>query len=237
MQPQLFTTTPTPAYSPSQVKLLPLRERPVYRASSAPSTCTSMELLAAVIGGPQQIETANALLAKFGTLRRLYNAHISEIEEVAGIGPQTAARLKAALAIGQRMAMDSAQEQIVINSPADAAKLVMYDMGMLPEEHLRVIILNNRHHVLEIVEVYKGSVNSAQVRVAEVFQAAITQKASAIIACHNHPSSEILPSPEDVAVTQAIVKAGKLLDIQVIDHLILGAGAWCSLREKGLGFG
>jgi DNA repair protein RadC len=73
--------------------------------------------------------------------------------------------------------------------------------------------------------------------VAEVFQAAITQKASAILICHNHPSGTIDASPEDVAVTQAIVKAGKLLDIQVIDHLILGAGAWCSLREKGLGFG
>ncbi len=237
MQTTLFTTTPTTPYPQSQLKLLPLRERPAYRASSAPSACTSLELLAAVIGGPQQIETANALLAKFGTLRRLYNAHPSEIEGVPGVGSQTAARLKAALAIGLRMATDDAQERTIITSPADAANLVMYDMGLLPEEHLRVISLNTRNHVIEITEVYKGSVNSSQVRVAEVFQAAIAQKASAIIVVHNHPSSDITPSPDDVAVTRAIVQAGKMLDIQCLDHLIVGAnGAWCSLKERGLGF-
>ena len=113
----------------------------------------------------------------------------------------------------------------------------MYDMGLLPEEHLRVILLNTRNHVIEIVEVYKGSVNSSQVRVAEVFQAAIAQKASAIIVTHNHPSGDITPSPDDVAVTRAIVQAGKMLDIQCLDHLIVGAnGQWCSLKERGLGF-
>lgn len=237
MQPPLFTTTPTTKYPATQLNALPLRERPAYRASSAPAACTSQELLAAIIGGPEQIETANALLAKFGTLRRLYNAHTIEIEGVPGVGAQTAARLKAALAIGLRMATDDAVERTIITSPSDAANLVMYDMGLLPEEHLRVILLNTRNHVLEIVEVYKGSVNSAQIRVAEVFQAAIAQKASAVIICHNHPSSDITPSPDDVAVTRAIVQAGKILDISVLDHLILGAnGTWCSLKEKGLGF-
>ncbi len=237
MQTPLFTTTPTTKYPPSQVKLLPLRERPAYRASSTPAACTSLELLAAVIGGPQQIETANALLAKFGTLRRLYNAHASEIEGVPGVGAQTAARLKAALAIGLRMATDDAQERTIITSPADAANLVMYDMGLLPEEHLRVILLNTRNHVIEIVEVYKGSVNSSQVRIGEVFQAAIARKAAAVIICHNHPSADITPNPNDVAVTRAIVQAGKILDIGVLDHLILGAnGQYCSMKEKGLGF-
>ena len=237
MQTTLFATTPTTQYPTSQLKLLPLRERPAYRASSAPSACTSLELLAAVIGGPQQIETAGALLAKFGTLRRLYNAHVNEIEGVSGVGSQTAARLKAALAIGLRMATDDAQERTIITSPADAANLVMYDMGLLPEEHLRVLLLNTRNHVIEIVEVYKGSVNSSQVRVGEVFQAAIAQKAAAIIVVHNHPSSDITPSPDDVAVTRAIVQAGKMLDISCLDHLIVGSnGQWCSLKERGLGF-
>lgn len=237
MQTQLFTTNPPNSYPTSQVKLLPLRERPAYRASSVPSACTSLELLAAIIGGPQQIETASALLAKFSTLRRLFNAHTGEIETVQGVGSQTAARIKAALAIGLRMATDDAMERTTVTSPADAASLVMYDMGLLPEEHLRVILLNTRNHVLEIVEVYKGSVNSSQVRVGEVFQAAIAQKASAILVCHNHPSGDITPSPDDVAVTRAIIQAGKLLDIDVLDHLILGAGGkWCSLKERGLGF-
>ncbi|MEI7846145.1 MAG: DNA repair protein RadC [Chloroflexota bacterium] len=237
MQSQLFTTPTTTHYPPSQVKLLPLRERPAYRASSTPAACTSIELLAAVIGGPQQIETANALLAKFVTLRRIFNAHVNDIEAVPGVGSQMAARIKAALAVGLRMATDDAQEQTAITSPADAANLVMYEMGLLPEEHLRVILLNTRNHVIEIVEVYKGSVNSSQIRIGEVFQAAIAQKASGIIICHNHPSSDITPSPDDVAVTRAIVQAGKLLDIQALDHLIVGSGGkWCSLKERGLGF-
>ncbi len=233
MQQTLFATATYPPRP--QLKLLPLRERPAYRASSAPFACTSLELLAAVIGGPQQIETANALLAKFGTLRRLYNAHPSEIEGIPGVGAQTAARLKAALALGLRMATDDAQERTIITSPADAANLVM-DMGLLPEERLRVLLLSTRNHVIEITEVYKGSVNSSQVRIAEVFQAAIAQKASAIIAAHNHPSGDVTPSPDDVAVTRAIVQAGKMLDISCLDHIIVGAnGKWCSLKERGLG--
>jgi DNA repair protein RadC len=221
----------------SALACLAVRDRPAYRASSAPSACTSVELLAAVIGGPQQIETANALLAKFSSLRRLYNAHTAEIESVPGVGAQTAARLKAALAIGLRMAVDEAEEKRpVITSPADAANLVMYEMGLLAEERLRVLLLDTRNHVLEIVEVYKGSVNSSQVRIAEVFQAAIVQKASGIIVVHNHPSGDPTPSPDDVAVTRAIVQAGKLLDISVLDHLVIGAQTWVSLKERGLGF-
>ena len=221
----------------SALASLAVRERPAYRASSAPSACTSVELLAAVIGGPQQIETANALLKKFGTLRRLYNAHVNEIAGVPGVGLATAARLKAALAIGLRMAVDEAEEKRpVITSPADAANLVMYEMGLLTEEHLRVLLLNTRNHVIEIVDVYKGSVNSSQVRVGEVFQAAIAQKASAMIVCHNHPSGDATPSPDDVAVTRAMVQAGKLLDIGVLDHLVIGAQTWTSLKERGLGF-
>lgn len=183
-----------------------------------------------MIGGPQQIETANALLAKFGTLWRLYNAHVNEIEGVPGVGSQTAARLKAALAIGLRMATDDAQERTVITSPADAANLVMYDMGLLPEEHLRVILLNTRNHVIEIVEVYKGSVNSSQVRVGEVFQAAIAQKASAMIVCHNHPSSDISPSPDDVAVTRALPQpAVDGITCREVSDLARGVGFGCQV--------
>jgi DNA repair protein RadC len=237
MQPPLFQTPNSTRYPTSQVKLLPLRERPAYRASSAPATCTSIELLAAVIGGPQQIETAQALLAKFTNLRRLYNAHVNEIEDIPGVGSQTAARIKAALAIGLRMTMVEVQEEVAITSPADIASLVRYDMGLLPEEHLRIMVLNTRNHVIEIVELYKGSVNSSQVRVGEVFQAAISRKASAIVVVHNHPSGDPTPSPDDVAMTRAIVQAGKLLDIELLDHVVIGdGGRWVSLKERGLGF-
>ena len=90
--------------------------------------------------------------------------------------------------------------------------------------------------MLDIVEVYKGSLNSSQVRVGEVFNAAIRRSAASVIVVHNHPSGDPTPSPDDVAVTRAFVQAGKLLDVEVLDHLIIGEGQWVSLKERGLGF-
>lgn len=235
MQQTLFSTYPGERKS-FALAALSLRERPAYRASSDPSVCTSIELLAAVIGGPQQIETANALMTKFGSLRDLFNAHAAEIEAVPGVGAQTAARIKASLAVGQRMATSEVVERVSITSPTDAANLVMYEMGVLSEEHMFVILLNTRNHVVEVTRLYKGSVNSSQVRVAEVFKSAIARQAVAIIVVHNHPSGDPTPSPDDVAVTRAIVQAGKMLDIGVLDHIVIGQGKWVSLKERGLGF-
>lgn len=146
-------------------------------------------------------------------------------------------QIKAAIELGRRLTLESPEERPSINSPADAAALVQYEMSALEQEHLRVMLLDRRNHVLETVEVYKGSVNSSQVRVGEVFKEAVRKNASAIIVIHNHPSGDPTPSPDDVAVTRAIVQAGKLLDVDVLDHLVIGQGKWVSLKEKGLGFG
>jgi DNA repair protein RadC len=124
----------------------------------------------------------------------------------------------------------------VINSPADAAALVQYEMSLLDQEYLKVMLLDTRNRLLEIVDVYHGSVNSSQVRVGELFKQAVQRMASAIIVAHNHPSSDPTPSPDDVAVTRAIVQAGKLLEIDVLDHLIIGGSRFVSLKERGLGF-
>ena len=100
-----------------------------------------------------------------------------------------------------------------------------------------MILLDTRNHVLDIVQIYIGSVNSSQVRVAEIFKPAVARTAPAIIVIHSHPSGDPTPSPDDVAVTRAIVQAGKLLDIEAIDHLIIGQGGrWVSMKERGLGF-
>lgn len=101
---------------------------------------------------------------------------------------------------------------------------------------MRVLLLDSRNRVLDIVEVYHGSVNSSQVRVGEVFVPALRRMAPAIIIAHNHPSCDPTPSPDDVAVTRSIVAAGKLLDIDCLDHLVIGQGRWVSLKELGLGF-
>jgi DNA repair protein RadC len=110
-------------------------------------------------------------------------------------------------------------------------------MSALEQEHLRMLLLDRRNRVMEITEVYRGSVSSSQVRVGEIFKEAIRKNASAVIIAHNHPSGDPTPSPDDVAVTRAIVQAGKLLDVDVLDHLVIGQGKWVSLKERGLGFG
>jgi DNA repair protein RadC len=223
-------------YQQPQLKTLPLREQPAYRVSQNVDACNLTELLAAVIGGQRQIEISQALLAHFdGDIRRLYMAHPTELANIKGISHATAARIKAALNLGLRLNLP-AEERPMINSPADAAALVQYEMGLLEKEHLRVLLLDRRNRVLDIEEVYQGSVNSSQVRVGEVFRAAVGRLASAIVVVHNHPSGDPTPSPDDVAVTRAIVQAGKLLDVEVLDHLVIGQGRWVSLKERGLGF-
>ncbi len=223
-------------YEQPILKTMPLREQPAYRITQDPTACNITELMAAVIGGSKQIELSQALLARFdGDIRRLYQAHPSELAKVKGINQATAIRIKAALNLGLRLSMPG-DERTVINSPADAAALVQAEMSLLEKEHLRTILLDRRNRVLEIVEIYQGSVSSSQVRVGEVFQPAIARSASAIVICHNHPSGDPTPSPDDVAVTRAMVQAGKLLDIDLLDHLVIGQGKWVSLKERGLGF-
>ena len=232
--PLLQVNTP---YDQPKLKSMPLREQPAYRVTQNAHACNLTELMAAVIGGAKQIEIAQDLMAHFkNDIRRLYQAHPAELAKVKGINQATAVRIKAALNLGLRLNIPN-EERPTINSPADAAALVQYEMALLEKEHLRVLLLDQRNHVLEIVEVYVGSVNSSQVRIAEIFKPAIARMAPAIIVVHSHPSGDPTPSPDDVAVTRAIVQAGKLLDISCLDHLVIGHGnKWVSLKERGLGF-
>lgn len=227
---------PPPSYPNHKLKTLPLRDQPAYRVSSNAAACSLAELLAAVVGGAQQIEVAEGILARFnGDIQRIYKAHVAELASIRGVGQQTAVRIKAALGLGIRL-YEPAGERAVINSPADAAALVQYEMSLLEQEHLRVMLLDTRNRVLDIVEVYRGSVNSSQVHIGEVFKPAVQRMAPAIIVCHNHPSSDPTPSPDDVAVTRSIVQAGKLLDCEVLDHIIIGGSRFVSLKERALGF-
>ena len=109
-------------------------------------------------------------------------------------------------------------------------------MSHLEQESLRIVLLTTKNHVLGIRELYKGSVNQAQVRIAEVFREAIRQNSTRIILVHNHPSGDPTPSPDDVRLTEQTVQAGQLLDIEVLDHLVLGHQRYVSLKERGLGF-
>ncbi|HNT25853.1 MAG TPA: DNA repair protein RadC [Anaerolineales bacterium] len=217
-----------------RLKCLRDEERPAYRVAQNASGCNATELLAALIGGPLQIEIAESLLKQFGSLRGLHQAHVDEIAQVHGCGPQTASRIKAALGLSARVL--EADEPPYIGGQNDAAALVQYEMSVLPQEELRVILLNARMRLIGIEEIYRGSVSCSQVRIGEVFRPAIVRRASSIIVAHNHPSGDPTPSPDDVALTRAMHQAGKLLDIDLLDHIIIGGNRFASLRESGLGF-
>ncbi|MDW8405351.1 RadC family protein, partial [Chloroflexus sp.] len=127
-------------------------------------------------------------------------------------------------------------ERFPIRSPADVAALLMVEMSHLDQEHLRTVLLDTKNRVQQISTIYIGSLNSATIRIGEVFKDAVRRNSAAIIVVHNHPSGEATPSPEDIQVTRQLVAAGRLLDIEVLDHLIIGRGHYVSLRERGLGF-
>jgi DNA repair protein RadC len=148
------------------------------------------------------------------------------------MGEAKAAQLKAALEIGRRLAMLGFSERFQIKSPADVSKLMQVEMAHLDQEHLKVICVDTKNRVLKVHTVYIGSVNAAQVRVGELFKEALKLNSAAVIICHNHPSGDPTPSPEDIAVTRQIIQAGTLLDVEVLDHLIIGHGQYASLRER-----
>ncbi|MGB8214902.1 MAG: DNA repair protein RadC [Anaerolineales bacterium] len=216
-------------------------ERPRERlAHLGPQALATSELIAILlrvgVPGENAVQVGQRLLNEFHGLAGLQRAPFEELCNQHGIGEAKAAQIKAAVELGRRLALESPEERPSVNSPADAAALVAYEMSALEQEHLRVILLDTRNRVLEIVEIYKGSVNSSQIHVGEIFKPAIRRNAPALIVVHNHPSGDPTPSPDDVAVTRAIVQAGKLLDVDVLDHMVIGQGRWVSLKERGLGF-
>jgi len=215
---------------------LPLRDTPAYRAAYTPDACTTQELIAAVIRGPNDIPGAQALLHTFRGLRAISNAAVGELTQIPGIGPAKAASIKAALALGRRLTTLD-EDAPIIQSPEDAAALLMPRIGHLDKEHLVVLALNTRNRLIgEPVEVYSGSLNTSLVRVGEVFRPALQANAASIIIAHNHPSGDVGPSPEDLALTRAFVEAGRLLDVEVLDHLVIAANRYISLKARGLGF-
>lgn len=216
-------------------------DRPRERlAQAGPEALNNAELMAILLRvgmrGENAVRLAERLLSTHGGLVGLLKLSYGDLCKVKGIGPAKAAQLKAAVELGRRMAAASPQEKPVINSPADAANLVMYEMRALDQEIVRVILLDTRNRLMKMDDVYKGSLNTSMIRVGELFREAVKQNAASIIVVHNHPSGDPSPSPDDVAVTRLMVEAGRLLDIPVHDHLIIGSQRFVSLKERGLGF-
>ncbi len=221
------------AYSPPRLRTLPLRERPVSRlAMVGPEALSNYELLAAVLRGPQQIEQAAKILSGFdGDLTALSRASVGQLTQH-GLTEQTAAALVAAFELGRRAS--APQTRLQIRTPADVASLLMPKMGHLEQEHFWAVYLDTRNQVLGDEPIHKGALNISMVRAGDVFREAVRRNCAAIIVAHNHPSGDPEPTPEDVVLTQSLIKAGELLGIAVMDHLVIGQGRWVSLREREL---
>jgi DNA repair protein RadC len=231
--------TSSPEYKP-MIRDLPMdlrpRERLVY---AGPSALNDAELLAIILRvggrGENVIRMAERLLATFGSVAGLAQASLDELAAQHGMGQAKATQIKAALELGKRLAA-TPSGRAQVRSPADVANLLMVEMGLLEQEHLRTVLLDTKNFVVRVVNVYVGSLNSASVRVGEVFREAIRSNSASIIVVHNHPSGDPTPSPEDVRVTEMMVEAGQLLDIEVLDHLVIGRNCYVSLKERKLGF-
>ena len=179
---------------------------------------------------------AARLLANFEGLPGLARVSFGELASQPVIGEAKTAQIKAGLELGKRLLSTAPAERPIIADPGDVNDILSGEMAFLEQEHLRVVLMTTKNQVIDIVEVSRGTVNTAQIRLAEVFREAIRRTCPAVIIVHNHPSGDPTPSSEDIAMTERIVEAGNLLDIDVVDHLIICPGRFVSLHALGLGF-
>ena len=235
----MSSTTQGPARR--SVRELPLAERPRERLAAGGATGLSAAELIGLLwtcGSRQASAAAMAeeALVRCDGLAGLAAASPRELERVPGVGPARAAQLTAAFELGRRAAVDWPTGRWVIRAPRDLATRLTADLGHLQREELRVVLLDTRNGVIGMPTVYRGNVSAALVRIAELFRDAVRLHAARIILVHNHPSGDPTPSPDDLHMTAEAVAAGRLLDIAVLDQLVIGHGAWASLRDRGVAF-
>jgi DNA repair protein RadC len=186
------------------------------------------ELLAIVLGGRTAAADARALLDDPG-LAELAVARASDLP----VGPRRAATVVASIELGRRVASAWPAPGWRIRAPADLAERLLPAMGHLEREELRSVLLNTKNTVTGMVTVYAGNLAGSSVRVGEVFREAVRRQSAAMVVVHNHPSGDPSPSAEDLRITRELAEAGRLLDIELLDHLVIGHGRWVSLRSLG----
>ncbi len=219
---------------------LPENERPRERLwTYGPQALSPAELLAIILrtGNSEEnaLTLAERILSHYNGLSGLAKTPVTDLARMYGIGKAKSAQIAAALELGKRLVQQQAIERPIIKKAADAAQLVA-DMAHLPQEQVRVILLDSSKRVVTIQTVYVGTLNATVLRTSEIFREAVIRNCPALIIVHNHPSGDAQPSPEDVSLTRTLIAAGHLLDIEVLDHLIIGQQGWISLQEMGLGF-
>ena len=223
------------------IREVPLAERPRERlAMRGVGGLTSAELIGLVWGsgtrGRSAVDLGADALARHDGLVGLARATELELASVSGVGLAKAAQLVAAFELGRRLLADWPAARWTIRGPADVAERLILQMGRLEREELRVVMLDTKNHVLRVVTVYQGNVSSSLVRIGELFRDAVRLNAAAVILVHNHPSGDPTPSPDDLHLTGEALAAGRLLDIAMLDHLVIGHDAYVSLRDRGVAF-
>ncbi len=228
--------TGSPAAYTTTIRDLPMGERPRERLREhGPGHLSNAELIAILlrtgVAGENVLNMAVRLLSEFHGLSGIARATFGEICSQKGISEAEACQLMAAFELGRRLVSLHPEDRAIIGCPEDVANLLGAEMGLLEQEHPRVVHLDTKNHVTGVSEIYVGNVNSSVVRPAEVFRPAIRDNCVAIIAVHNHPSGDPTPSHEDLAITRQLRDSGELLD-----HIVLAGQRHVSLKERGLGF-
>ena len=222
---------------PITIKKMPVCERPRERMQQdGAHTLSNAELIGILLSSGTQnmsaIELGRSVLShQTEGLTFLRNATIEELCSIKGIGPAKACQILAAVELGKRISLTGKSQRYKIKSPEDISRLMMENLRYLNKEKFSSILLNTKHEVLNIEEVSVGSLNASIVHPREVFISAIKKSSSAIILVHNHPSGDPTPSKEDIQITRRLIESGKLLGIQVLDHVIIGDNIYFSMRE------
>jgi DNA repair protein RadC len=226
------------ANKPLMIRDFPLSERPRERMlKEGKEVLSNQELLAIILRSGTKDESvlqlAHRIIRHFEGLQMLHDANVSELKAIKGIGDVKAVEIMASLELGRRFSRLQMEEKYTVRSPEDGARYVMDDMRFLSQEHFVCIYLNTKNQVLHRQTVFIGSLNASIVHPREVFKEAFRRSAASILCFHNHPSGDPTPSREDIEVTKRLVECGKVLGIEVLDHIIIGDQTFVSLKEKG----
>ena len=226
------------------IKDMPVKDRPRERlAAEGAEALSNAELIAILLRtgmkGYSAIHIAQQLLARVGTLENLARASLDELRQVKGVGRDKAIALKSAFTLAQRMARELQHEAPVLDTPERIADLLREENRLLNVEHFQVVLLNTRRKLIRVEQISQGTLDTILVHPREVFKSAIAANASAAVLVHNHPSGDPTPSEADIKVTRDLIRAGQLLKIDLLDHVIIGkrtaerAKDFVSLRELG----
>ncbi|OPY68419.1 MAG: hypothetical protein A4E62_02068 [Syntrophorhabdus sp. PtaU1.Bin002] len=221
------------------VRDLPRQERPRERLQKfGAEALSAQELLALIIGRGvakrSVMDIAQELVRRFGSINGLSQATAEELSKVRGIGIAKAAQILACFELARRQDLEGETEDLDIRDPGDVVKVVRAGLRDKAKEHFKLVLLNTRNKVIGVSTISIGTLNASLVHPREVFKEAVVRSASSVILVHNHPSNDLEPSEEDIRITRRMVEAGKIMGIEVLDHIIITRHQFMSLKAQGL---